>query len=191
VGRIVAWVLFVAACRGDFDAITHAPDAASDAASDANGSAVTYPLVVTVTGAGQVTSAGGAIACPGTCSAELPAGTMVALTASTGLVGGFDGYSGDCAGATCTVAMTAPRAVGTAFSAKNIVFVTSTLSTPGNIGSLAAADAICTARAQAAALPGAYVAWLSSTVTSAKARLGSARGWVRVDGMPVADTVAV
>ena len=71
----------------------------------------------------------------------------------------------------------------------NIVFVTST-SQDGNLGGLAGADAICNARAAAAALPGTYVAWLSTSTVDAKDRLGTARGWVRPDGLPFADTVA-
>jgi cysteine-rich repeat protein len=42
-----------------------------------------------------------------------------------------------------------------------LVFATSTLHT-GNLGGLAGADAICNARAQAAGLPGTYMAWLST-----------------------------
>jgi hypothetical protein len=73
----------------------------------------------------------------------------------------------------------------------NIVFVTSTSQT-GNLGGLAGADAICAARAAAAGLPGTYIAWLSTSGTStinAKDRLGSARGWIRPDGLPFVDTV--
>jgi hypothetical protein len=72
----------------------------------------------------------------------------------------------------------------------NYAFVTSTTMSITTIGSLANADAICQARATAANLPGTYVAWLSTTAAAAKDRLGSARGWVRVDGKPFADTVA-
>jgi hypothetical protein len=68
------------------------------------------------------------------------------------------------------------------------VFVTSTLQN-GNLGGLAGADAICAARATAASLPGTYVAWLSSASTNAATRLGSAQGFVRVDGKPFANTM--
>ena len=53
---------------------------------------------------------------------------------------------------------------------RNIVFATSTLQ-DGNLGGLAGADAICNTRASAAGLPGAYVAWLSSTTVDARDRL--------------------
>ena len=71
----------------------------------------------------------------------------------------------------------------------NHVFVTSTPIT-GEFGGLAGADAICNAEAAAAGIPGTYVAWLSSSTVNARDRLGGgSRGWVRVDGLPVLDTV--
>jgi hypothetical protein len=71
----------------------------------------------------------------------------------------------------------------------NRVFVTSTLQN-GSLGGLAGADAICAARATAAGLPGTYVAWLSTGSVDAMTRLGSAKGFVRVDGKPFANSVA-
>jgi hypothetical protein len=68
----------------------------------------------------------------------------------------------------------------------NIIFATS-LSYPSNLGGLAGADEKCRQRAQAAGLSGTFVALLSTTTVSAKSRLGTARGWVRTDGKPVAD----
>lgn len=72
----------------------------------------------------------------------------------------------------------------------NIMFVTSATVIPGMLGSLDAADAFCQMSAQRASLPGTYVAWLSSSRVNAADRLGTARGWVRRDGLPVADRVA-
>jgi hypothetical protein len=73
----------------------------------------------------------------------------------------------------------------------NYVFVTSTTVTPGTLGGFGKADMECSARAIAAGLPGTYVAWLSQEAPgiSAVSRLGTARGWVRPDMLPVADTV--
>lgn len=71
----------------------------------------------------------------------------------------------------------------------NRVFVTSTLQ-DGNLGGLAGADAICAARAAGAGLPGSYVAWLSTSSVNAISRLGSARGFVRIDGKPFANSAA-
>jgi hypothetical protein len=72
----------------------------------------------------------------------------------------------------------------------NRVFVTSQLVKPGTLGGLAAADAICTDLASNAGIGGAYVAWLSTSSVGAIDRISGARGWVRVDGLPFADTAA-
>ena len=72
----------------------------------------------------------------------------------------------------------------------NLAFVTSTSISlvPGGV---AAADAECRARADAANLPGDYVAYLSTTTTPAMARLTGSRGWVRVDGRPFTDDIVL
>jgi hypothetical protein len=77
---------------------------------------------------------------------------------------------------------------GPTFNA-NVVFVTSTSQPPSSIGSLDAADVICQGLADGAGLEGTYVAWLSSSTVNARDRVGTARGWVRPDGRPVADRV--
>ena len=70
----------------------------------------------------------------------------------------------------------------------NVAFVTSAAYT-GNLGGLAGADQKCQSLAEAAGLPAnAYKAWLSTSSVNAIDRLGAARGWVRVDGKPFADT---
>src|SRR5262245_55485496 len=71
----------------------------------------------------------------------------------------------------------------------NVGFVRSGL-TDGGIGGLAQADAICAQRAIEGSLPGTYVAYLSTTTVNAIDRLAGARGWVRPDGQPFADTTA-
>jgi len=71
----------------------------------------------------------------------------------------------------------------------NKVFVTST--TQGaNFGSASAADTVCQNIATGAGLTGTFVAWLSDANSSAVARLGAARGFVRIDGQPFADQVS-
>ena len=73
-----------------------------------------------------------------------------------------------------------------------LVFVTSTVHT-GAIGSLAAADEICNARAAAANLSGTYVAWLSTDLTTAASRFvaGVPDGpYLRVDGVTIVDDLA-
>jgi hypothetical protein len=78
---------------------------------------------------------------------------------------------------------------GTGSGIRNYVFVTSGQIVPGNLGGLGAADAFCQASADAAALPGTYVAWLSTTTVDAIGRLGDAQGWARVDGRPFTRSV--
>ncbi|HEY5935873.1 MAG TPA: hypothetical protein VIU61_14590 [Kofleriaceae bacterium] len=72
----------------------------------------------------------------------------------------------------------------------NYVFLTSARVAPGALGGLAGADALCMAGAAQANIQGTYVAWLSTATINAIDRLGSARGWVRLDGLPFADTKA-
>lgn len=83
-----------------------------------------------------------------------------------------------------------PTPTVTATPEFNRVFVTSSLQ-DGNLGGLVGADAICAARAAGAGLPaGNYVAWLSTSTVNAISRLGTARGFVRIDGKPFANTAA-
>ncbi|HTR56323.1 MAG TPA: hypothetical protein VMJ10_36870 [Kofleriaceae bacterium] len=71
----------------------------------------------------------------------------------------------------------------------NVAFVTSGM-TDGVFAApaLTTADGICNTAAQNAGLPGKFVAWLSDSTTNAIDRLAGSRGWVRVDGQPLADT---
>ncbi|MEM9865355.1 MAG: hypothetical protein AAF938_27365 [Myxococcota bacterium] len=75
----------------------------------------------------------------------------------------------------------------------NVVFVTSVGHVPGDLGGIAGANEICNEHAENADLPGvgSYVALLAEAASSPFDRLTvtGARGWVRLDGMPVADTV--
>jgi len=72
----------------------------------------------------------------------------------------------------------------------NFVFATATKHIPGSFGGYAGADNTCQQAADAAGLPGHYVAWLSSGAVNAVDRLGGARGWVRPDGLPFVNTIA-
>jgi hypothetical protein len=67
----------------------------------------------------------------------------------------------------------------------NYMFATSRGS---SAATLADADAWCGSLAGSAAIPGRYVAWLSDATTNAKDRISGARGWIRPDGLPFADT---
>jgi hypothetical protein len=74
-------------------------------------------------------------------------------------------------------------------SRPNYMFVTSG-KRPPRYQPLTVADDTCNQAAQAAGLPGRYRAWISSASADARDRLAGARGWVRTDGAPFADTVA-
>jgi hypothetical protein len=141
-------------------------------------------------GTGSVASDPPGISCDeGTCSGSFVLGRAVTLSAAPGSAR-FVRWSGACSGpGTCRLAMTTDATVGAVFLGANYVFATSTDFLPNNI-SLATADAQCAARATAAGLPGTYTAWMSTSTIDARDRLGSAQGWVRLDGLPFADSVA-
>jgi len=75
-------------------------------------------------------------------------------------------------------------------SGYNFIFVAPPTVAPEFFGGLAGADALCQAAAQDAGLPGTYLAWLSTSTVNAKDRFTAARGWVRPDGLPFADSMA-
>ena len=80
----------------------------------------------------------------------------------------------------------------TCAKARRVIFVSSALYT-GNLGGLAGADAICNMRAQAAGLPGTYMAWLSTNQangTPATRFTQSAQPYRKVDGVLVANNWA-
>ncbi len=77
----------------------------------------------------------------------------------------------------------------TAPSTPNVMFVSSRTYPNGNLGGLAGADHECQTMAQAAGLPGTFLAYLSTSTVAAPTRFANARGWVRTDGLPVADTI--
>ncbi len=79
---------------------------------------------------------------------------------------------------------------GSAGDQPNLVFVSSQTVVPASLGGAAGADALCSSLAAQAGRPGTYVAWLGTSTKSAPLRIGTtARGWVRADGRPFADTV--
>jgi len=97
----------------------------------------------------------------------------------------------DCTGNRVCVAGTCqpPDTVDGAIPSPNYVFVTSAAVAIGSLN-VAGADQTCAAAAAAAQLPGQFRAWLSTSTTDALDRLQGARGWVRPDGAPFADTLA-
>lgn len=151
-------------------------------------------------GTGTVTSVPAGISCGATCTALYDLQTVILQARTTnGSNSVFAGWTGACAsaGATrdCAVTTDLSKSVGAIFLPvnNNLVFV-SDGPLPTNLGSAAAYDARCNAMATDAginnATQDAYVAWISSPTSAAVARLGSARGFVRVDGRAVADQLA-
>ena len=160
------------------------------------------PQTVTVTvtqrafggGSGSVRSFPQGISCNGgDCNGTLSVlpGTEVTLLA-TPAAGSQFYWSGGCSGtgASCTITPTAAVKVTGTFNATNYVFVTAERHNGNWGGNLADVDTFCNQQASQAGLPGNYVAWISNSSTSAKSRLGTARGWIRLDGLPFADSVA-
>lgn len=156
-----------------------------------------HSLEVLRVGTGTVTSTPAGITCGATCTGLFEHGTSVTLAArpANGSGAYFSGWAGDCAGPfrDCTLSVTAPRTATATFPAMthNLVFV-SGATFAANFGSALAYDTQCNLLATAAGINSvaatAYVAWISSSTLSASTRLGTARGWVQVDGSPFTDT---
>lgn len=163
-----------------------------------------FPLAVTKTGTGTVTSSPAGINCGASCTASFDTGASVTLQARTvnGSNAFFSGWTGDCASAgssrDCTVSMTQSRTVGATFSAmtNNVIFASSrTYIGALAIGSVANADSECNTLATAAGINDAagngFIAFISSSTSNAFQRLSpTPRGWVRMDGKPVFDSQA-
>jgi hypothetical protein len=193
-------------CAGTATTCTVTMDVPRSAVGTFNIQSFTLTVTKTLTGSatGTVTSMPAGINCGATCSASYVYNTMVTLTAMPGPGSLFAGWTGDCTGFafTCTVAVTQARNVKAAFSTQaNYVFVTSQMFSPAQLSSmgtgatadqkvLSGADKACNNAAATAGIAGTYVAWMSSATATATSRLGSARGWVRRDGLPFADSLA-
>src|ERR1019366_7250947 len=94
-----------------------------------------------------------------------------------------------CSGSACAITLAKSGTVSCTATGTNIAFVTST-TTNGDVGGVAGAQAMCSAAAAGAGLPGHYAPWLATSTVSATTALGAARGWVRPDGLPFTDTLA-
>jgi hypothetical protein len=165
------------------------PDGGTPSVDAAGPDATEVTITVTVEGPGTVTSDPASIdGCRATCTEGFSSGTSVVLTATPLPGATFTGWTGGCTGAdTCTVSSSA--SVVATFEGPNYVFVTST-EIPMPFGGLDGADARCNELADGAGLPGAYVAYLSTSTTDPLTRLAGSRGWIRTDGKPFVDTLA-
>jgi hypothetical protein len=172
------------ACRSDGDCLAgracvlglcQAPGPAGAAGNDGSGDA----------GAMGHADAGDADAPDGATPAD-GGGTGGARDGGGAGQGVSDGAGGDAVEAEADTGP--PPPLYAASGTPNYVFVTSTKHAL-SFGSLEAADAICGDAAKAGHLPGTFRAWLSSSTVAARDRLGAARGWIRPDGAPFADSV--
>lgn len=161
-------------------------------------------LTVTRTGtrAGTVASRDSlGIDCGDLCTAVFDAGQPITLDADTENDSNsfFAGWSAlECAGPnrTCRLVLNESRTIEAEFApmVSNLAFVTSE-AFPASLGSVAAYDAECNALASAAGINdgsgSAYIAAMSTAALGLRDRLlgTGARGWLRLDGLPVADTV--
>jgi hypothetical protein len=149
-------------------------------------------------GRGRVTSPSG-VDCAASCDVLLPPGRPT-FTASTENGSGsyFAGWSQQtCSGPLrdCVVNLAGPVTISVRFSAmtNNLIFVSSR-NYPPDLGGLDAYDRECNALASAAGINDlagtAFVAGMNDSATSMADRVGNARGWVRIDGLPIADSAA-
>lgn len=155
-------------------------------------------LTVITNGSGSVTPSPVGVACGSGCW-SYAGGTKVTLSETASGSSSFAGWGATSCGnaASCMLTVNSDTGVIANFTGPvNYVFITSTSYTIAQLDAaanpLTTADGFCQARASAAGLANAasYKAWLTTIGTTASSRLGSARGWVRMDGLPFADTVA-
>ncbi len=177
--------LWTTACRRHFDLVGDGGNGDDDSS--------TPPTMVTIeivgSGTATVSDPTNAIACSSTCTVEVAPGTTLQLAVTTSGETWFRGWTQTCTGRrACTVAVAGEAMTITAELAPlpNRVFISS-VSYDGNFGGVAGADMKCNQLAVAAGLTGTYAAMLSDTTTGWLAHLGSARGFVRTDGEPLAD----
>jgi hypothetical protein len=125
------------------------------------------------------------------CSFEMDCGAQVYIDVFTSQVDGygFAGWSGGLCGSLsgCGKTLNDDETLHAQFLPANIAFTTSTTVT-GDTGGLAGADAVCQSRAEAAGHSGTFIAWLGTSASYPADRLSAARGWVRPDGRPVANS---
>ena len=95
-----------------------------------------FPLAVTLTGSGTVTSSPSGINCGGTCSAMFATDSTVTLTATPTPGWSFTGWSGACTGTgACGVKMADPRAVTATFAPPDTVYAVAVAAAGGSVTS--------------------------------------------------------
>lgn len=155
-------------------------------------------ITTAITGTGTVTSTPAGLTCNGASCSGLFASSPV-LHAMPGTDQRFTAWTGGGCPADvnrdCKVALSGPTTVGVSFGAlaENLAFITSGRF-PSNLGAVTNYDDKCNAAATTAGLNDssgkAFVALMSSSSSAVSARLGNARGWIRLDGKPLFDTLS-
>lgn len=178
---VVGPILMLAAC-----AAAHGDQPADSGGVDASAGG-TAVLSVQVDGHGRVTSVPPGIDCPGTCTALFAPGSDVTLTAGAEQGHVFLGWDAwTCSTEADCVVPVGATPIAARFTGKyNVAFTASAQMRDGAFG-IANADAQCNQLAASARLPGTYVAWLSTSSSDAKARIGNASGWITTAGLPFA-----
>jgi hypothetical protein len=174
---------------------------AGSGGSDA-GSGSGFLVSVTLAGPGQggVMDSFAIIDCGRYCQTRYRSGTQIVLSAHgiNGTNSYFEGWSGDCTGSAADCPVTVDRPINVtahfALQTHNFVFVSSE-GFPNTKGGAAAYDYECNRLANAAGINDlagdAFVAWTSDRNSRAMDRVGTtARGFVRLDGVPVVDSVS-
>jgi hypothetical protein len=133
-----------------------------------------FEVTVSEMGGGKVTSSPSGIDCPTGCSAILPAGTQVTLTATPAHDWTFTGWGGACSGTgTCTLTMNSSQSVGATFT-HNFVYAV-LVSVVGNAGGKVTSSPTgidCGTTCRASFAPGAQV-----TLTASPAKGWGFAGW--------------
>jgi hypothetical protein len=95
-----------------------------------------FPLTVSVSGQGRVTSAPAGIDCGPTCSRSFPVDTVVSLTASPIPGWSFAGWSGACSGTgACSTTLSQPRSVTATFAPPGTVYTIAVAAAGGDVTS--------------------------------------------------------
>ena len=95
-----------------------------------------FPLTVSFTGSGRVTSAPAGIACPAACSGQFAADSTVTLTAIPTPGWSFAGFSGACSGTgPCAVSMNGPKSVTATFAPPNTIYALAVATAGGTVTS--------------------------------------------------------
>ena len=187
--RPLALLVLLTACgRFGFDAGASG-NAGDGGVSDGGDGGTSARVMIEITGDGAVEVAGRW--CALSCMHDVPIGTVLAMQAVPRDGSIVTSNSFACPNAACT--LEADLQIAVAFApgpiTANRIFVTAT-GIAGPVGGLSGADAFCVQRANVGGFAGTFIALLPSSATTAVARLGNSRGWVRPDGVAVFDRPA-